>query len=895
MLSSRKPLTGSDRDDQSRYASMPHRPSFSARLSGFAQAGLSSGSSMARLSGFYKSQRVLPMAPRRTIDGPMLPDMPTQTLRRALTVRDRVTQVKLKSKNTERRLWHLASRKSLQPTVGDSLKSKRWKRASSVFLGRGSLTLQIGRRQSLIRRSEEMKAHQEMIGIFNLRQTKRPSFRRRSTSPSFSNAALWDVIHPGAALLKAWHSLILLLLLYEAVYIPFTIGIGPDLRGTPWQTFHYVVDVLFALDVLVTFNIAYYEHDPRDEQRTLTLKYSSSISAKDKYLVRSRSRIACHYASSWLLLDLLAAIPIDWIETLLHIRMADVQDAVLLKAARIPRVLGILRLAKALKTDGPLWWWLEFSTGSVLTRLVRLILIVMYMDHICACIWYAIASAPGGWGDLHFDPTSLHYTYARCYYNCMMALLGQDILPTSLNEMIFLTFVSIAGSVAMATVYGDVAIVVSSLYANSTKYREKMEDVYESMQHLGLPQEVQQRVHLYYTYLWQQYHTLDGRSAPFVSELSTNLQREIMLYLNAKMIRSVPLMQECSPEVVQEIVLQLETRVYMPEDFIINIGETGFEMFFVQRGECEVLIEANPPCRDKRVIKLITVGDYFGEIALLMDCRRTACVRAKTFCVLCVLHRTGFRQIIARHKDDRQKLESLIMEKYKNDAVKPDMAKTTSHRPAAAPVAAPSVHRPTHLPQHSTGDRHGMGTDKAALRMLYDATTCLHDVTSRINKMEQSIEKLTKAVRLMTTATQETPASTRYPKAVTRHTMLPSRGQAMQRVDEVPSATRVAGDLMVTDLDGSIRHHKRRYTVIQQADTVAPTEAVKPMTTEAIAVAPAGRRLTAPANQVDVFHDEATLREQIFSNLDRVERALLEDARETKQSSSQTSEERALI
>ncbi|KDO16371.1 hypothetical protein SPRG_18100 [Saprolegnia parasitica CBS 223.65] len=552
--------------------------------------------------------------------------------------------------------------------------------------------------------------------------------------------------------------------------------------------------------------------------------------------------------------------------------MADIQDAVLLKATRIPRVLGILRLAKALKTDGPLWWWLEFSTGSVLTRLVRLILIVMYMDHICACIWYAIASAPGGWGDIHFDPTSLRSTYARCYYNCMMALLGQDILPTSMNEMIFLTFVSIAGSVAMATVYGDVAIVVSSLYADSTKYREKMKGVYESMQHLGLPQEVQQRVHLYYTYLWQQYHTLDGRSAPFVSELSTNLQREVMLYLNAKMIRSVPLMQECSPEVVQEIVLQLETRVYMPEDFIINIGETGFEMFFVQRGECEVLVEAGG--RDKRVIKLISVGDYFGEIALLMDCRRTACVRAKTFCVLCVLHRTGFRQIIARHKDDRQKLESLIMEKYKNDAVKPNVAKTTGHGPSAAPSSA---HRPTHhVPQHVAGDRHGMGTDKAALRMLYDATTCLHDVTSRINQMEQSIEKLTVAVRLMTAA-QET---------VTRHTMLPSRGPSMQRVDEtMPSVApkSVAGDLLVTDLDGSLRQHKRRITVVHQVRNVAPSEAIKPPTTETIA----------PAN--DVFRDEATLREQIFSNLDRVERALLEDTRETHQSSSQTSEEKPLI
>ena len=48
-----------------------------------------------------------------------------------------------------------------------------------------------------------------------------------------------------------------------------------------------------------------------------------------------------------------------------------------------------------------------------------------------------------------------------------------------------------------------------------------------------------------------------------------------------KMIRNVPLLQECSPEVVQELVLSLETRIFMPKDHIINVGEIGTEMYVV--------------------------------------------------------------------------------------------------------------------------------------------------------------------------------------------------------------------------------------------------------------------------------------------------------------------------
>ncbi|OQR89168.1 hypothetical protein THRCLA_09883 [Thraustotheca clavata] len=171
------------------------------------------------------------------------------------------------------------------------------------------------------------------------------------------------------------------------------------------------MDAIFLMDIGINMNIAFYKYNSKDEQRTLTLKYSSNTAAKDKYLVRDRKKIFITYAKA--------------------------------------------------------------------------------------------------------------------------ALMGQDLFPVYTGEMIYLAFASIVSSVTIATVFGDVSILVSSLYADSTKYREKMEEVYESMQFLGLLHEVQQRVHLYYTYLWEQYHTFNGRSAPVVSELSTNLQREIMPYLNA--------------------------------------------------------------------------------------------------------------------------------------------------------------------------------------------------------------------------------------------------------------------------------------------------------------------------------------------------------------------------
>lgn len=101
----------------------------------------------------------------------------------------------------------------------------------------------------------------------------------------------------------------------------------------------------------------------------------------------------------------------------------------------------------------------------------------------------------------------------------------------------------------------------------------------------------------------------------------------------------------------------------MPQDYIIHKDEVGVEMYFVQRGECEVLVVLKEELGE-RVVKVIQAGNYFGEIALMMDSRRTASVRARTFCTLCVLHRLHFQKVLDRYKEDRGELERMIMSRY---------------------------------------------------------------------------------------------------------------------------------------------------------------------------------------------------------------------------------------
>ena len=67
-------------------------------------------------------------------------------------------------------------------------------------------------------------------------------------------------------------------------------------------------------------------------------------------------------------------------------------------------------------------------------------------------------------------------------------------------------------------------------------------------------------------------------------------------------------------------------------------GQFGYEFFVVEDGEADVLQDGNR-------IRGLGPGDFFGEIALLEEQRRTASVVARTPMRLIVMHRRDFQHM----------------------------------------------------------------------------------------------------------------------------------------------------------------------------------------------------------------------------------------------------------
>jgi ABC-type lipoprotein export system ATPase subunit/CRP-like cAMP-binding protein len=105
------------------------------------------------------------------------------------------------------------------------------------------------------------------------------------------------------------------------------------------------------------------------------------------------------------------------------------------------------------------------------------------------------------------------------------------------------------------------------------------------------------------------------------------LREELAHIIDIRLIRNqVQSLSTLRPEALLEVTKDLQARTYPPGTAIIQQGTIGNTFFIILEGEAEVIVRQSNGA--EVVLDHLTSGQFFGEMALLGNGRRTATVRA---------------------------------------------------------------------------------------------------------------------------------------------------------------------------------------------------------------------------------------------------------------------------
>ncbi|MBL8103481.1 MAG: cyclic nucleotide-binding domain-containing protein [Anaerolineales bacterium] len=100
------------------------------------------------------------------------------------------------------------------------------------------------------------------------------------------------------------------------------------------------------------------------------------------------------------------------------------------------------------------------------------------------------------------------------------------------------------------------------------------------------------------------------------------------------------------PDEVQEIIMNSRIKSYPAETVVCIEGAFEQTFYMILEGDFEVTKNINNS--EQRLLKTLTAGDFFGEMALIHNAARAATVKSMTNVVVLELDKEGFNRVLKR-------------------------------------------------------------------------------------------------------------------------------------------------------------------------------------------------------------------------------------------------------
>ncbi|XP_013143805.1 PREDICTED: uncharacterized protein LOC106107482 isoform X2 [Papilio polytes] len=203
---------------------------------------------------------------------------------------------------------------------------------------------------------------------------------------------------------------------------------------------------------------------------------------------------------------------------------------------------------------------------------------------------------------------------------------GTSDLAPGIRDLLFVTFLLIAGSYLGCFYIAKVCSIYLLLTQRKLKFKESMRELFYFLTVNHVSSKIKARVKKFFCVQW--YYNNAVSSDEIFKDISPNLQQEILSVEMVDTLLCCTLFQESSHDFLQTVAANIKTIVLPDNEIVQHAGDIGRDMYILSKGHCKVIS-----------YKGVTVnnggpGSKFGIFEMLYGLPKVYTVVTSTNCIL---------------------------------------------------------------------------------------------------------------------------------------------------------------------------------------------------------------------------------------------------------------------
>jgi len=385
----------------------------------------------------------------------------------------------------------------------------------------------------------------------------------------------WFVLPPSSKGHLMWVMLSIMLIAFDMIAIPVTLAFDPE-ESLFMQVMNWISLCFWTFDILISFTSGYY-HNGVPELRPW--------------------KIMTHYLRTWFLLDTIV-VGVDWSSVVL---MGERQQEVgmvrmgkTMRVLRIARSLRLLRLMKLHKMFEEVQDRIHSEIFHILIDVVKLTIVIVFINHFIACIWWAIsdASESSSWiraGDYVEQGLGYKYFTSLHWSLTQFTPASMEVTPKNLSERVFAVFVLLFALIVFSSFVSSITAAMTDLRKVSGIYDKNFAMLRRYLRERSISHDLSMRIVRYteHRVVARKLHTQDTE-VKLLDELSTPLRRELVREQYESTLSRHPLFKIVAEvdTIGMQHVCSIVSRVYFSSgDTAFMEGHYADKMFFVVSGK----------------------------------------------------------------------------------------------------------------------------------------------------------------------------------------------------------------------------------------------------------------------------------------------------------------------